>query len=110
VASRRLPAEDDPIRPGAISPISIRVNGTVVDGIEGQSIAGILLGAGMLAWRTTSLANRPRGVFCGIGVCFDCLITVNGQPGVRACQRRAVAGDIVLSEHDELPALPAERA
>jgi len=108
MTSRRLSAENDPIRPDTTSPIAITMDGAVVEGLEGQSIAGVLMGTGMLAWRFTSSANRPRGVFCGIGVCFDCLVTVNGQPDVRACQRRAVAGDTVLSQHDELPVPPGE--
>jgi aerobic-type carbon monoxide dehydrogenase small subunit (CoxS/CutS family) len=42
-------------------------------------------------------------MFCGIGVCYDCLVIVNGQRDVRACQRRAVAGDVVTTQHDSLP-------
>ena len=57
------------------------------------------------AWRRTSSHNRPRGLFCGIGVCFDCLITVNGARDVRACQRRATDGDVVETQHDRLPAV-----
>ncbi|WP_297362048.1 2Fe-2S iron-sulfur cluster-binding protein [Mycetocola sp.] len=42
-------------------------------------------------------------MFCGIGVCFDCLVEVNGDRDVRACQRRAVDGDVVVTQHDILP-------
>jgi hypothetical protein len=37
-------------------------------------------------------------VFCGIGVCFDCLVTVNGQPSVRACLAEARPGDRVETQ------------
>jgi hypothetical protein len=61
-----------------------------------------------VGFRTTSAAGAPRGVFCGIGVCFDCLVEVNGMRDVRACQRRAHEGDVVVSQHDPLP-VPAEQ-
>jgi predicted molibdopterin-dependent oxidoreductase YjgC len=61
----------------------------------GQTIAAALVAAGVLAWRTTRYEGAPRGVFCGIGVCFDCLVTVNGEPSVRACLTEARDGDQV---------------
>lgn len=51
----------------------------------GQTVAGALIAAGVRAWRTTRHEARPRGVFCGIGVCFDCLVVVGGHPNERAC-------------------------
>jgi predicted molibdopterin-dependent oxidoreductase YjgC len=51
----------------------------------GQSVGAALVAAGVRSWRTTRLQGRPRGIFCGIGVCFDCLLTVDGRPNVRAC-------------------------
>ena len=51
----------------------------------GQTLGAALVAAGTTAWRTTRLEGRPRGLFCGIGVCFDCLVTVDGHPNQRAC-------------------------
>jgi hypothetical protein len=85
----------DPIRPGSASPVTITVDGALVTGVLGQSIAGVMLSADVVAWRRTSLGDRPRGVFCGIGVCFDCVAVVNGLADVRVCQRRARDGDVV---------------
>ncbi|GAB3155534.1 hypothetical protein GCM10027290_51850 [Micromonospora sonneratiae] len=66
---------------------------------DGQrSIAAALLDAGIRSWRTTRFQGRPRGVFCGIGVCFDCLVRVNGVPGQRACLVVANPGDVVDSQ------------
>ena len=78
--------------------VRITVDGETVEGLEGQSIAGVLLGSGRVSWRETAVAGKPRGLFCGIGVCFDCLVTVDGVPDVRACQRRACEGDEVSSQ------------
>ncbi|MFC4857707.1 (2Fe-2S)-binding protein [Actinophytocola glycyrrhizae] len=61
----------------------------------GQSIGAALLAAGYRSVRTTRRDGAPRGLFCGIGVCFDCLVVVNGRPGLLACVTEARAGDEV---------------
>ncbi|MBO0980764.1 (2Fe-2S)-binding protein [Microbacterium sp. SD291] len=76
--------------------ISITVDEEWFEGRDGQTIAGVLIGSGRITWRTAQTGER--GVFCGIGVCHDCLVTVNGLPGVRACQRTAGDGDVIESE------------
>ncbi|WP_017593032.1 (2Fe-2S)-binding protein [Nocardiopsis potens] len=84
--------------------LKIRVDGEEVAAEPGQTVAGVLLGMGRRSWRTTRGEGRPRGVFCGIGVCFDCLVVVNGVPDVRACRRRVADGDDVRAQHGaELP-------
>lgn len=90
----------DPIRPARTEPVRIIVNGTPVTGVLGQTLAGVMLAAGLSSWRRTSRENRPRGVFCGIGVCFDCVAVVNGLADVRVCQRRACDGDVVELQRD----------
>jgi len=55
----------------------------------GQSVGAALLAAGVRSWRTTRVAARPRGLFCGIGVCFDCLVTIDGRANERACRIEA---------------------
>jgi predicted molibdopterin-dependent oxidoreductase YjgC len=64
----------------------------------GQTVAAVLLAAGVRSWRTTRVAGRPRGLFCGIGACFDCLVTVNGTPSVRACLTEARPGDVITTQ------------
>jgi len=65
---------------------------------QGQTIAACLIAAGIRSWRTTRRAGSPRGLFCGIGVCFDCLVTLNGRPNVRACVTQARCGDVVTTQ------------
>lgn len=77
--------------------IEITVDGEPLAGSEGQTVAGILLAAGRTSWRTTR-SGAPRGVFCGIGACFDCVVTVNGVPDIRACRRRATDGDEIRTQ------------
>lgn len=76
--------------------VQITVDGVTVSGRDGQTIAGVLLGAGRRTWRTA--AGAERGIFCGMGICQDCVLTVNGVEGVRACQRAACNGDVVERE------------
>jgi 2Fe-2S iron-sulfur cluster binding domain len=61
----------------------------------GQSVAAALIAAGHRSWRTTRVGGEARGAFCGIGVCFDCLVVVNGVPNRRACLTEARPGDCV---------------
>lgn len=73
----------------------ITVDGRPVQVAPGQTIGAALHAAGIVSWRTTRFGGRPRGLFCGIGVCFDCLISVNGAPSQRACLLEARPGDEV---------------
>lgn len=64
---------------------TFRFDGAPVPFRPGQSVGAALTAHGVRAWRTTRREGRPRGLFCGIGVCFDCLVTVQGRPNQRAC-------------------------
>ena len=66
--------------------------------VAGQTVAAVLVAAGIRSWRTTRVDGRPRGLFCGIGVCFDCLVTVNGRPNQRACLVPARPGDVIRTQ------------
>lgn len=80
-------------------PIAINVDGVPHSAYEGETIAGALLATGTKSWRHTRHAH-PRGMFCGIGVCFDCLVTVNGTPNVRACVTPVAEGMVVKTQHE----------
>ncbi|GAA0578909.1 FAD-dependent oxidoreductase [Kribbella sandramycini] len=80
------------------TPIPVTVDGHPVPALAGQTVAAVLLAAGRDTWRTTRIHNRPRGVFCGIGACFDCLVVVNGTPDIRACQRAITPGDTITTQ------------
>jgi len=85
---------------------AFRFDGCDVGFVPGQTIGAALIASGVYSWRTTRRRAQPRGLFCGIGVCFDCLITVDGTPNVRACLVAASAAMTVTSQygtgHDEL--------
>ena len=75
----------------------ITVDGRELACREGQTIAAALISAGDVGWHTTRRAGAARGLFCGIGVCFDCLVTVNGEGPLRACLVAARPGDRVTT-------------
>ncbi|PII82235.1 hypothetical protein BMH32_04380 [Leucobacter sp. OLJS4] len=59
-------------------------DGEPIEAEPGASVAAALISTGRTAWRTTR-EGKPRGLFCGIGVCFDCLVEIDGESGQRAC-------------------------
>lgn len=63
----------------------------------GQSLAAALTEAGLRSFRQTA-KGASRGIFCGMGVCQDCLVTVNGVPNRRACMTAAVAGQDIRTQ------------
>jgi hypothetical protein len=77
---------------------SFSFDGRPVGFEPGQSVGAALWATGVRSWRTTRVDGRPRGLFCGIGVCFDCLLVLDGRPDVRACVTPAVAGADVRSQ------------
>ncbi len=67
-------------------------DGAAVGFTRGQTVAGALWAAGIRSWRTSRVGAKPRGLFCGIGACFDCLATVDGRAGERLCVTPAASG------------------
>lgn len=65
-------------------PIRILFEGEPVMARAGESVAAALAGHGIIPLRTTR-TGAARGMFCGMGVCQDCLVEIDGQPGRRAC-------------------------
>jgi predicted molibdopterin-dependent oxidoreductase YjgC len=83
---------------GETQDFSIRVDGQALPAKTGQTVAAVLLSAGWLAWNRSAV-GAPRGVFCGMGVCYDCVVTINGLPDQRACITPAVPGMHVETRH-----------
>lgn len=62
---------------------------------EGDSVAAALLAHGHAACRDTVVGGVPRGPYCMMGVCYDCLVTIDGQPNRQACMTRVQEGMVV---------------
>jgi sarcosine oxidase subunit alpha len=65
--------------------ITIVVNGRACAAYAGESVHAALLAAGYRVLRNSQHTGQPRGFFCGMGVCYDCLVTIDGEPNQRAC-------------------------
>jgi predicted molibdopterin-dependent oxidoreductase YjgC len=64
--------------------IAVTVNGTIIRVAPGTTVAAAVLLAG--AATRTSLDHEPRGPLCGMGICFECCVTIDGIPHQRSCQ------------------------
>ena len=69
---------------GKEEPFTIEVNGEAIAACDGQTVAAALIAAGKQVFRRMP-SGAARGIFCGMGVCFDCLVTVDGLTEQRAC-------------------------
>ncbi|MGW7679227.1 FAD-dependent oxidoreductase [Kribbella sp. NPDC054772] len=92
------PRPGDPADVGRPPTVPVTVDGHPVTAHAGQTVAAVLMANGRDTWRTTRVNDRPRGTFCGIGACFDCLVTVNGLPDTRACQRTIEPNDAITTQ------------
>jgi len=72
--------------------IEIFVDDKPVRAYEGESIGAALAAAGIRELRRTEQRKDPRGLYCCMGTCHGCLVTVDGRPNVRACITPAAAG------------------
>ncbi len=88
--------------------VTITFDGRPVQARRGESLAAALTAAGVTALRTTR-SGRPRGVFCGMGVCQDCLVEVDGRPNQRACMTK-VDGPLTVCAEAHLRPLPPPRS
>jgi D-hydroxyproline dehydrogenase subunit gamma len=70
-------------------------DGEPVHAYAGETIAAALLADGRRVLRRTSRTGAPRGLFCAMGVCFECLMTVDGIAGVRTCMTPVREGGTV---------------
>jgi aerobic-type carbon monoxide dehydrogenase small subunit (CoxS/CutS family) len=72
--------------------ISFSFNGEVFTCETGLSVAAALIAADNRELRRTRFGNEPRSIFCGIGICFDCVVTIDGVANQRSCLVEAKQG------------------
>ncbi|WP_282605232.1 (2Fe-2S)-binding protein [Pelagibius sp. Alg239-R121] len=85
---RRIEAVDRSI-------VKIFFDGQLIEAYEGDSVAAALLSTGMKSIRDTAVTATPRGPFCMMGVCFDCLVEIDGLPNRQACMIQVYDGMVV---------------
>ena len=83
--SLRIDGAGDPAGMTRQPAVTFTFDGREVLGHPGESLAAALLAAGVRQLRSTRVDGRPRGLFCAIGTCFDCLVRVDEGRPVPAC-------------------------
>ncbi len=86
--------------------LGITFDGRPIPALPGETVAAALSAAGVMAYRHTA-SGAPRGLHCGMGACFDCLVTIDGRAGQRACLVKVAPGMVVGGA---MPARPAPLA
>ena len=65
--------------------VTFYYDGMELKGFEGEPVAAAQKAAGIMVHRYTKKLHTPRGIFCAIGRCTDCVMVVDGKPNVRTC-------------------------
>lgn len=83
--------------------VSFTYDGRTLEGYEGEPVAVALRAAGVMVHRYTAKRHSPRGIFCAIGRCTDCVMVVDGVPNVRTCMTPLVEGMKVQTQYGVSP-------
>lgn len=86
--------------PGGGRTVTITVDGAPLDAREGESVLAALWAGGIRALHRTARTREPRAFLCGIGLCFDCVVTVDGERSLRACMTPVAEGMAVELQQD----------
>ncbi|MEN8214357.1 MAG: (2Fe-2S)-binding protein [Pseudomonadota bacterium] len=79
--------------------VTVIINGHHVVVPEGESVAAAVLAENIGFTRTTPVNNQPRAPFCMMGVCFDCLMVIDGVPNQQACMVQVRDGMRIERQH-----------
>ncbi|MGW1716943.1 (2Fe-2S)-binding protein [Streptomyces sp. NPDC002156] len=71
---------------------TVTIDGSPSEAWAGQSVTAALVTAGVWSLSRNPVNGRPRGPFCGMGVCMECEVTINGRPGSRSCTAHVTDG------------------
>jgi D-hydroxyproline dehydrogenase subunit gamma len=83
--------------PDAIAGFPMTVNGKTFRVKPGMTVAAAMLAAGQYVFRR-SVSDQPRGPLCGMGICLECRVTINGVAHQKSCQILCQDGMVVASE------------
>lgn len=92
--------DDDPkLKRG--KPVLITVNQKQVTAYEGELVSTVLHCEGIRVFQRKHKNGNPSGIYCGMGICYECLVKINGVPNIRACQTPILDGMIVSTDTEE---------
>ncbi len=79
--------------------VTVTIDGQTVQVPKGESVAAAVLVHGLVHTRTTPVSGTPRAPFCMMGVCFECLMVIDGKANRQACLRTVREGMRIERQH-----------
>ncbi|WP_170763328.1 (2Fe-2S)-binding protein [Ruegeria lacuscaerulensis] len=79
--------------------VTLTINGQQVAAREGQTVWSAMAVSGQVETRKAALSGDARSAYCAMGVCFECMVNIDGLPNQQACLRRVSEGMNVTTQH-----------
>lgn len=86
------------LRPATSKMINVIVNGIQISAPKGQTVWATMALANQIITRKSVLLTQDRSAYCAMGVCFECLIEIDGIPNQQACLRKVCDGMIISTQ------------
>ena len=87
----RIPAQRGPR-------LNVIVDGEPVEAYAGETVAAVLMAAGHIMYQHATPEHPHKSLFCGMGICFNCAVTINGVPNTRACVTPVSEGMVIETD------------
>ncbi len=87
------------LRRPSSSTVMVTINGQSVPAHAGQTVWAAMALAGQTVTRQAALSGEDRSAFCAMGVCFECMVEIDGQPNQQACLRRVTEGMTIQTQN-----------
>ena len=81
--------------------VHIYINGKKIKANNGESVAATLLENNISFFKNNEVSNEKRSAYCMMGVCYDCLVEIDGAPNMQSCMIKTVSGMIIKTQNDK---------
>ncbi|MEH6648925.1 MAG: (2Fe-2S)-binding protein [Motiliproteus sp.] len=79
--------------------VQLQINGKPISVAAGSSVWSAMALAGQTTTRLAPVTEQPRSAYCAMGVCFECLVEIDGMPNRQACLTPVEAGMAIVQQH-----------
>ena len=86
------------LRPDTAPEVTLFINGREITATAGQSVWSAMALSGQTVTRRAALSGEDRSAYCAMGVCFECMVEIDGVPNQQACLRRVAGGMKVCTQ------------
>ena len=84
-----------------INIIHVYINGKKIKANNGESVAATLLENNISFFKKHEISNEKRSAYCMMGVCYDCLVEIDGTPNMQSCMIKTVSGMNIKTQNDK---------